>query len=139
MSRDPLESDPYEALLNTPAHELSLEELRQAIDTTDTEIANAVMRRLKLAKKVGDVKQQSASHQGLVLRPDREAQLLRKWVTHLSSSLPPLAVQQLWRLLISSSCLHEQDLHIHLPNTTEARVEADRYFGSFFQNLITKN
>ncbi len=132
MRRDPLELDPYEALLNTPAEKLSLDELRQAIDATDSDIASSVARRLKLAQKVGEVKQQSPNHQGLVLRPDREAQLLRKWVSHLSSSLSPLAVQQLWRLLISSSCLHEQDLHIHLPNTTEAKLEADRYFGSFF-------
>ena len=117
---------------NTDPNDLSINDVRECIDMIDEGMAHLIEYRLKLTKKMGDVKQSHSDDRELVLRPSREAKLLRKWMTHFKGQLHPLAVQSIWRALISSGCLSEQNLTLLIPNEAQSVNEVEHYFGRFF-------
>jgi len=117
---------------NTDPQLLQMGDVRACIDMIDEGIAHLIDYRLNLTKKVGDIKALTQTPLGLVLRPNREADLLRRWIQHFDGKLPALAVQRLWRTLISSGCLSEQDIHLLIPGDHATQFEAIDYFGRFF-------
>lgn len=111
---------------------LSIGDVRTCIDMVDEGLAHLIDYRLKLTEKVGEIKALNEPELGLVLRPHREAELLRKWIHHFDGKLVPLAVQNFWRTLISTGCLSEQEIRLLIPNDNGAQLEALDYFGRFF-------
>ncbi|ALM81860.1 prephenate dehydratase [Bordetella sp. N] len=78
-----------------------LKPLRERIDSIDAQILELLTQRARTAQEVGDVKH--AFHaDGPVLRPDREAEVIRRLQGLNQGPLPGAAVSALWTEIISA-------------------------------------
>lgn len=85
--------------------------LRQRIDQIDAEILDLLNKRAKTAQEVGEVKH--AHHaEGPVLRPEREAQVIRRLQTLNRGPFPAEAVASVWTEIISACRGLEQSLTV---------------------------
>ena len=80
---------------NTP----NLQAVRAELDALDNELLALIERRQGLARRIGDLK--GASAPGLKLRPDREAEVLRR-IAGRAEPDNRRAVQALWREVMSA-------------------------------------
>lgn len=78
----------------------TLAALRAEIDALDDAIHDALMRRAAVVDRLA---RSGAKPREAVLRPGREAAILRRLLARHSGALPPGAVVRLWRELFSSS------------------------------------
>jgi chorismate mutase len=93
----------------TPELELTLDAVRSEIDHLDEELLRLVERRLRLASRIGDLKESGGP--GLKLRPDREAAVIR----HMLDRATPGArrvTQALWRELMSAGLSVQAELQV---------------------------
>ncbi len=79
--------------------DLNLEQLRQRIDLTDCELLNLLNQRARLALAVGAFKERDSAP---VLRPEREAQIIRSLHEQNQGPFPSAAVDSVWREIISA-------------------------------------
>ena len=77
----------------------ALAELRREIDQIDDALHDLVMRRAALAGAILSAKGRGAA----VLRPGREAAILRRLLARHSGPLPPAVVVRLWREIIAAN------------------------------------
>ena len=85
--------------------------LRQRIDQIDAEILDLLNQRARTAQAVGDLKH--AHHAtGPVLRPEREAQVVRQLQTLNRGPLPSEAIASVWTEIISACRGLEQSLTV---------------------------
>ena len=85
--------------------------LRQRIDQIDAEILDLLNQRARTAQAVGEVKH-AFNAQGPVLRPEREAQVIRQLQTLNRGPLPAEAVSSVWTEIISACRGLEQALTV---------------------------
>lgn len=85
--------------LAAPVSDLTLAALRSEIDAVDDAVLVLIRRRQMLARKINTLKGPLAD--GLKLRPDREAHVLRRLLTRAPEEDREL-VQALWRELLSA-------------------------------------
>ncbi|MFT4090756.1 MAG: chorismate mutase [Asticcacaulis sp.] len=82
----------------------TLDALRQQIDALDHQLLQLVDQRSLLARSIAEAKaREAAGNDVSLLRPDREALLLRKLLNAPRKSVSDAAVVALWRELISES------------------------------------
>lgn len=79
----------------------SLDDLRREIDDLDARIHDLLMRRARVVDHVAAAKAR-AGLGGALLRPGREAQVIRRLLARHEGSLPPAAIVALWRELMTS-------------------------------------
>jgi chorismate mutase len=79
------------------ASETSLDNLRQEIDRIDDELHDLLMRRGRIAEQIGAVKDNGSQ---IVLRPGREAEILRRMVARHQGRFPKTTLIRIWRELI---------------------------------------
>ncbi len=92
------------ARAQTPPSPLSLSELRLRIDAIDAELLRLVDERSALARDIAAAKaREGGDVSGCLLRPDREAMLLRKLTGKPRAAASDAAVVAIWRELISES------------------------------------
>jgi len=98
---------------------VSLSQLRQEIDALDQQLLSLIDKRTSLARNIAAAKKQELDKSGhnddgsapSLLRPDREAALLRKLLATDRTSVSDAVVVQIWRGLISDSLrLQAEDL-----------------------------
>src|SRR6185437_12724944 len=77
-----------------------LEDLRRRIDEIDDQIHDLLMRRAELVEAIGNSKK---SENAPVLRPGREARILRRLVARHRGRLPRSVLVRLWRELLSGT------------------------------------
>lgn len=82
----------------------SLEDLRQDVDRVDNAIHDLLMERAELVGRIGRLKRDGNAG---ILRPDREALLLRRLMSRHKGSFPKPALVRLWREIIAAP-LHVQ-------------------------------
>jgi chorismate mutase/prephenate dehydratase len=82
--------------------EPSLDDLRRQIDDIDEVLHKAVMQRMSLIGQIADAKRRDGAH-GLMMRPGREAQLLRELVGRHDGALPVAALLRMWREMINAA------------------------------------
>jgi chorismate mutase / prephenate dehydratase len=109
--------------------EEELGRLRQGIDALDDEVLRLIGERARLAHRIGEIKQ------GNIYRPEREAQVLARLAEANRQNrgpLPPAAVRQIFREIMSACLALEQPLKIaHLgPAGTFSESAARAHFGS---------
>ena len=75
-----------------------LEQLRKQIDRLDDELLQLVNQRAELAQQIGRLKED-----GTVLRPEREAQVLKRLQSNNSGPLSNAAVAQMFTEVMSPS------------------------------------
>jgi len=107
-----------------------LKQLREQIDKLDDELLKLANRRAELAKQIGHLKED-----GVVLRPEREAQVLQRLVEQNSGPLSKLAVIRLFTELISQCRALEAPLTVAYlgPQGTFTEAAALKRFGSAIQ------
>ena len=85
--------------------------LRERIDQLDAEILDLLNRRARTAQEVGEIKH--AHHaQGPVLRPEREAQVIRQLQNKNRGPFPPQGVAAVWTEIMSGCRGLEQALTV---------------------------
>lgn len=82
-----------------------LEQVRARIDSVDAELLRLVDERAALAREVGEIKRAEGATDtnGLNIRPDREAILLRRLLSAPRSAASDEVVVRVWRELIAES------------------------------------
>ena len=84
-----------------------LEDLRAEIDAIDDQLHDLFMRRAKLAAQV-----LAAKGDGPIMRPGREAEILRRLLDRHSGDLPYEVIAHIWRELISAFLRLEDQLEV---------------------------
>ncbi|MBI1886794.1 MAG: chorismate mutase, partial [Nitrosomonadales bacterium] len=109
-----------------------LKQLREQIDRLDDELLTLVNRRAALAQQIGHLKPD-----GVVLRPEREAQVLQRLQGNNHGPLSNDAVAQLFTEVMSQCRALEAPLTVAYlgPEGTFTEVAALKRFGSAIQKL----
>ncbi|NDF11527.1 MAG: hypothetical protein EB060_01760 [Proteobacteria bacterium] len=113
-----------------------LSALRAEIDGIDDKLLALLVERAKVVEKVGKVKASMAPAEGKrsIIRPGREARMVRRMVKESDGKLPPTVVAHLWRTIISSAINIEEHANISAVAThenSECYWMAREYFGAF--------
>ncbi len=77
--------------------EKSLDDLRQEIDRIDDALHDLLMQRTEVVERVGAVK---GINNAALLRPGREAEILRRLVSRHHGGFPKLSLLRIWREII---------------------------------------
>jgi chorismate mutase/prephenate dehydratase len=104
-----------------------LNKFRTQIDAIDDELLKLVNQRAKLAQDIGHAKKG-----GVVLRPEREAQVLQRLVDTNKGPLPPQSITALFTEIMSNCRALEEPLSVAYlgPEGTFSEEAARRRFGS---------
>jgi chorismate mutase len=97
----------------TPASP-SLEEVRARIDAIDAELLRLVDERAGLASAVAAAKTAAGESGRFGLRPGREAQLLRRLLSHPRGSASASLIVRIWRELMGASLAAQGPFHIEV-------------------------
>jgi len=84
----------------------SLDDLRQEIDRIDAAIHDLIMERAGVVAKV------AATKPGPVLRPGREAVILRRLMARHSGPFPKMALARIWREIMGAAVVQQADLTV---------------------------
>ncbi len=79
----------------------SLDDLRRALDGIDDGIHDLILRRTEVVEQVANVKEHAGGRG--ILRPGREARILRRLVARHRGAFPVASLVRIWRELISAS------------------------------------
>lgn len=80
-----------------PVKSASLERIRRQIDQIDNDMHDLLMKRARLVGKIFEAKAQGGG--GPVMRPEREAQVLRRLLGRHKGALSPDVIGRIWREL----------------------------------------
>jgi len=86
-----------------------LEDLRRRIDEIDDQIHDLLMRRAEVVEAIGNSKK---SENAPVLRPGREARILRRLVARHRGRFPRSVLVRLWRELLSGTVAIQTDFQV---------------------------
>lgn len=105
----------------------SLDALRAEIDTLDDAMHDLLMRRAEVVHRLG---QSQAKPAGTVLRPGREAAVLRRLLARHAGPLPRAALVRLWRELFATSVAQQANFVVALPADPALARLAAEHFGA---------
>lgn len=92
-----------------------LDKLRKEIDQIDDEILSLLKKRMIKVAKVGEYK--TRNRDKFFIRSARESDMIRSIVAKSAdTNLPPSAIISIWRKIITSANIYEQDLKIGVWN-----------------------
>jgi chorismate mutase-like protein len=107
-----------------------LEDLRRRIDAIDDQIHDLLMQRAEVVEAIGDSKR---SVNGSILRPGREARILRRLVARHRGRFPRPVLVRLWRELLSGTVAIQTDflVAVHAPEDASGCWDLARdHYGS---------
>ena len=112
--------------MSKPDEKEELSKLRDGIDAIDSEVLRLINERAKIAHRIGEIKQ------GVIYRPEREAQVLRRLAESNPGPLSAEAVQRISREIMSACLALEQPLRIAYlgPAGTYTESAAQKHFGA---------
>ena len=115
-----------------------LKKYRDKIDAIDDEILKLVNERAKLARQIGHVKQTGGKDDGVIYRPEREAQVLRRLQAQNQGPLENEAVSHIFRGVMSNCRALEKELSIAFlgPLGTYSEEAALKQFGQGRQAVV---
>ncbi len=110
-----------------------LKKHRDQIDAIDSQILKLVNERASLARKIGSLKED-----GVIYRPEREAQILRRMQTENQGPLSNEAVSNVFRAVMSNCRALEKELSIAFlgPLGTYSEEAALKQFGQGRQAIV---
>jgi chorismate mutase / prephenate dehydratase len=120
-----------------------LEKLRQEIDAIDSEMLELLAKRIAVVEKVGEYKAKENQAGRSIIRPGREAKMIRK-VSQFKpkekvGSFPNATVAYIWRLIIAASINIEENTKISVNAGQSFRESfwlAKEYFGPFTEYIL---
>ncbi|MCK5902897.1 MAG: prephenate dehydratase [Cocleimonas sp.] len=109
----------------------TLSDIRERIDTLDTQILDLLSQRAQCAEQVGEVKRAAGEKDINFYRPEREAQILRRMVSLNKGVLQDEQITRIYRSIISSCLGLEQRLSIAYlgPEGTYTHSATQKHFG----------
>lgn len=110
----------------------TLESYRSKIDAIDDNILALLKERADIVRRVGEYKADLGLEQS-VIRPGREAEIIRYVLKTGAGAFPPVALAAIWRLMIGASTAMEEDLKLAVltPRGEDGLYWIGReYFGS---------
>lgn len=110
-----------------------LKQFRDKIDAIDTQVLTLVNERAALAREIGHLKDD-----GVIYRPEREAQVIRRLQSENKGPLSPEAVSHLFRAVMSNCRALEKELSIAFlgPLGTYSEEAALKQFGEGRQAVV---
>ncbi|MGE0733943.1 MAG: chorismate mutase [Alphaproteobacteria bacterium] len=106
---------------------VDLAELRAQIDRIDSELHALIKRRAQVVVEVGRTK---AAQKGVVLRPGREARILRRLLAEHDGPFPARALLAIWREIVSAAVNMQGKFSIAVPRAAPQLVQLARdHFG----------
>ncbi len=115
--------------------EQQLEEYRKQIDAIDSQMLHLLGNRVEIVQKVGELKGLAGTGK-TIIRPGREAKMIRKIIDISDIDFPKAALAQIWRMIIAGAINIEEDscVAVYDPsNSRECFWLAREYFGAFTQ------
>ena len=115
-----------------------LKQFRDKIDGIDEQMLALVNERAKLAREIGHVKQTGGKDDGVIYRPEREAQILRRLQGNNAGPLSNEAVSNIFRGVMSNCRALEKELAIAFlgPLGTYSEEAALKQFGQGRQAVV---
>lgn len=111
---------------------MSLEDLRKQIDEVDEQLLGLFKKRMEFVKQVGQLKTQSGAT-GSLIRPAREATMMRKLIAAGSSVFSGGIIHSIWRAIIAGSTQQEAPYTLSIFSPDENKTAywlAREYFGA---------
>jgi len=103
----------------------ALESLRAEINSLDDALLGLLMRRAEVVDRLASSR---AKPSGTVLRPGREAAILRRLLARHSGPLPRAALVRFWREIFASSIAQQGNFTVALPaDPALARIAAEHF------------
>lgn len=100
--------------------------LRADIDRIDNAVHDLLMERVEVGARIGDVK----GHEGLALRPSREAMILRRLVGRHAGRMPKADLVQVWKEVLGSSVRQQGKFTVAVSEGGGCRALARDQFGA---------
>ncbi len=120
--------------------ENKLQAYRDEIDAIDDKMIDLLNQRAKIVEKVGELKAEYASGKSII-RPGREATMVRRMVKLSKGKFPKAAIASLWRTIIAGSSNIEEHQKISVFAGSDKNEHyywlAREYFGSY--SAINRN
>jgi len=113
------------------AFDKSLDKLRSEIDRLDDELHNVLMKRAEVVERIGALKEGS---QQVLLRPGREAEIVRRIVARHGGRFPKQTLIRIWRELVSGMCAIQGQVSaaVFMPERGAGYLELARdHYGSY--------
>lgn len=107
--------------------------IRGRIDDIDDRIADLISQRMECIEDVKRAKQADSGNAEAVIRPGREAAIVRRMLARTGGRLPAASVVRIWRELIAAATRLQVPLEVHLgPGEAlgEAAQQAYFHFGT---------
>ncbi len=125
----------------------TLEDFRAKIDAIDDRIIDLLKKRMAIVKNVADFK--NKNHYKFFIRSAREADMIKNLQKKCDFSFPKSAIFDIWRKIITSSNVVEQELKIAIcnpKNIPDYLYQTQKYYGDFItidshktaKDIITK-
>lgn len=111
----------------------SLDKLRSDIDRIDRELHALLRERAAVVKRVGLAKRSSEGAAAPIVRPGREANVIRALVDRHEGAMPVASVARIWRELIADACQMQSPFRIalHAPERSISHWDVVRnHFGT---------
>ena len=113
----------------------NLDNLRKNIDNIDDKILELLASRSRIVDMMGKIKTTiNSKSKNSIIRPGREASMIRRITNKNCGAFSKAAIAQLWRLIIASSIMIEENTRVAAlspQQNTECFWLAREYFGSF--------
>lgn len=110
-----------------------LQVFRDQIDKIDSEIVDLIKKRMSIVKEVGLYKESVADK--FFVKSAREADMLRDLTKNLEGVVDKMVVYNIWRSLIVSANIAEQDLEVFLYNPQKNHILMPILSG-YYANLV---
>lgn len=118
----------------------SLDGLRQRIEEIDAQLHELLMERAQISTGIAAAKR-AAGLDGVLIRPDREAELMRQLVERHEGVLPLITIEHLWRTIITASAQIQGVFRLHLDGSADLADMLDlaRFNYGFDPEIIAGN
>ena len=121
------------------AVEKSLDKLRSEIDRLDDELHDLLMKRAEVVERIGALKEDA---QQVLLRPGREADIVRRIVARHGGRFPKQTVIRIWRELISGMCSIQGQVTaaVYMPERGAGYLELARdHYGAYTPMTVLRS
>ena len=117
----------------------SINILRKKIDAIDAELVNLLKERSEIVDEVGHLKHKLGGAKSMV-RPGREAVMIRNVVKRDIGKFPKIGAAYLWRLIISASISLEEKITILVDrNDSEVNAPVANYYAGILETAKKNN
>lgn len=127
-------------MTKTSERPASLDGLRRRIEGIDAQLHELLMERAQISTGIAAAKR-AAGQEGALIRPDREAELLRQLIERHEGVLPLITVEHLWRTIITASAQIQGVFRLHLDGSADLADMLDlaRFNFGFDPEIIAGN